>query len=377
MRLYGVARPTLLAAALAATLAACHTKPPPPAPNAPPERAHHRDGAFQNRYTEFETRPARDFWQWKLDQWRNGLPPPPTTPIPTAAPDRAFIATNARAGRAMQPAATWIGHATVLVQMGGVNVITDPIFSERASPVDFTGPRRLQPPALALAELPRIDVVLVSHNHYDHCDIASLRTLARQEGGSPLFVVPLGVRVLLAENGIERVAELDWWESVRVDGASGPVEIVLTPVQHWSGRRLDDRMRTLWGGYAVFAPDLHLYFAGDTGYSRDFADTRARFASRQSPERGGGFDLALLPIGAYEPRWFMQTSHVNPDEAVRAHLDLGAKRSLGVHWGTFPLTDEPLDQPPRDLDAARVAHRVQGDVFVTMPIGGTLKLAPR
>ena len=370
-------RPTLLAAGLAATLAACHTKPPPPAPGAPPERVHHRDGTFQNRYTEFETRGTLDFWRWKLDQWVNGLPPPPSTPIPTVAPDRAFVAANGVAGRAMQPAATWIGHATVLVQMGGVNLVTDPVFSERASPVSFAGPRRHQPPALALAELPRVDVVLVSHNHYDHCDVASLRALASQPGGAPLFVVPLGVRALLAENGIERVAELDWWQSVKVDGAAGQVEVVLVPVQHWSGRRLDDRMKSLWGGYAVFAPELHLYYGGDTGYSPDFADTRARFASRQSSERGGGFDLALLPIGAYEPRWFMQTSHVNPDEAVRAHVDLGAKRSLGIHWGTFPLTDEPLDQPPRALAEARTTHRVSDDVFVTMPIGATLKLAPR
>ena len=128
---------------------------------------------------------------------------------------------------------------------------------------------------------------------------------------------------------------------------------MLTPVQHWSGRRLDDRMRTLWGGWAIFAPESQVYYAGDTGYSQDFADTRARFAARQSAARGGGFDLALIPIGAYEPRWFMRDSHVNPDEALQVHLDLGAKRSLGVHWGTFPMTDEPLDQPPRDLAVAR------------------------
>ena len=365
---------TLPLAAAALALAACHTKPPPAAPDAPAERAHHRGETFQNRYVEFETRGMLDFWRWKLDQAINGLPPPPSAPIPTVAPDRAFIDANARAAGAMQPAVTWIGHATALVQAGGLNILTDPVFSERVSPVTFAGPRRHQPPALPLDALPRIDVVLVSHDHYDHCDVASLGALARQAGGGPLFVVPLKLRGLLAAHGAQRIAELDWWQSVSVPGAKGPVDIVLTPVQHWSGRGLHDRMRTLWGGYAVFAPDAHVYFGGDTGYSRDFADTRARFASRQA---AGGFDLALLPIGSYEPRWFMQAQHVNPDEAVRAHLDLGARRSLAVHWGTFPLADEALDQPPRELAAARAKHGVGDDAFILLPIGGTLKLPPR
>jgi N-acyl-phosphatidylethanolamine-hydrolysing phospholipase D len=361
----------LLAPLALAALAACHTKPPPAAPDAPPERAHHRGDTFQNRYVEFETRRSTEFWRWKLDQVLNGLPPPPSTPIPTVVPDRAFIDANARAGRAMQPAVTWIGHATTLVQLDGLNLITDPVFSERVSPVTFAGPKRHQPPAIALADLPRIDVVLVSHNHYDHCDVASLRALARQSGGPPRFVVPLGLRALLADAGIRDVIELDWWQSTTVNGVAGPTEIVLTPVQHWSGRRLDDRMETLWGGYAVLSPGLNVYFAGDTGYSPDFADTRARFAAR------GGFDFALLPIGAYEPRWFMQLQHMNPDEAVRAHLDLRARSTLGIHWGTFELTDEPLDQPPRDLVAARAKHGVSEDAFYTMPIGGTRRLAPR
>jgi N-acyl-phosphatidylethanolamine-hydrolysing phospholipase D len=366
----GVTRRLLPLVALCA-LAACHTKPPPVAPDAPPERAHHRGATYQNRYVEFETSGAVAFWRWKLDQLVNGLPPPPSTPIPSVAPDRAFVDANARAGRAMQPAVTWIGHATTLVQVDGLNVLTDPVFSERVSPVTFAGPKRHQPPAIALAHLPRIDVVLVSHDHYDHCDLASLAALARQPGGPPRYVVPLGVRALLAEAGIPNVLELDWWESTSVDGAAGPLEIVLTPVQHWSGRRLDDRMRTLWGGYALFSPGFNVYFAGDTGYSPDFADTRARFASR------GGFDLALLPIGAYEPRWFMRLQHMNPDEAVLAHRDLRARVTLGIHWGTFELTDEPLDQPPRDLAQARAKYGVSEDAVFTLPIGGTRRLAPR
>ncbi len=157
----------------------------------------------------------------------------------------------------------------------------------------------------------------------------------------------------------------------------GDVEIVLTPVQHWSGRSFGDRMETLWGGYALFAPQLHLFFAGDSGYSKDFADIRARFASRQGAAQGGGFDIALLPIGAYEPRWFMQPAHVDPDEAVRIHRDLGAKASLGIHWGTFELTDESLDEPPRVLALARQAQGVAASAFFTLAVGQTRRLAPR
>ena len=242
---------------------------------------------------------------------------------------------------AHNPSITWIGHATVLVQMDGLNIVTDPAWSERASPFQWIGPKRAQPPGVALADLPHVDLVLVSHNHYDHFDEASVRALAAQPGGPPLFVVGLGLKEWLAGIGITNAVELDWWQSTRL----GAVEVVMTPVQHWSARGLHDRMKTLWGGFAVFGPSMHLFHAGDTGYSKDFADIRARFADRQ---RGGGFDLALLPVGGYEPRWFMAQQHVNPEEAVRIHRDLGAKRSLGMHWGTFQLTDESLDAPPAD-----------------------------
>ena len=368
---------SLLALVVATIAAGCATRPAPARPGATPDVAHHRDDRFQNRHIEFGTKSIEDFLRWRFLAWRNGLPPPPREPIPTIAPDRAFIATNARAGALMQPAVTWIGHATVLVQAGGLNVLTDPIFSERASPLDFVGPKRHQPPALSIDELPRIDAVVISHDHYDHCDLRSLVALARQAGGAPLFLVPLGVGDLLRSAGIQRVVELDWWRSHALAGARGAVEFTLTPVQHWSGRRLDDRMRTLWGGWAILAPDLHVYHAGDTAWSRDFADTRAFFAERQSPARGGGFDIALLPIGAYEPRWFMRDSHVNPEEAVAIHDAIGAKRTLGVHWGTFPLSDEPLDEPPRALAEARRLRGVPDDEFFLLPIGGTRVLEGR
>jgi N-acyl-phosphatidylethanolamine-hydrolysing phospholipase D len=329
---------------------------------------HHRDGGFQNNHGDFEPKSLADVLRWKLAAARQGLPRRPAAPIPTQAPDLAFIRANL--GERQVPAVTWIGHATVLAQLGGLNLLTDPIFSERASPVAFAGPRREQPPGLALAELPHIDAVLVSHNHYDHLDLASCRALAAQPGGSPLFVVPLGLKAWFEGHGLPRVVELDWWQATALQG----VDIVLVPAQHWSARGLADRMKTLWGGFAVFAPDCHLFFAGDTGYSRDFADIRAHFAPRQA---AGGFDIALIPIGAYEPRWFMAAQHVNVEEALKIHADLGAKASLGVHWGTFELTDEALDEPPRQLARQRAALGLSEADFFTLAVGATRRLAPR
>ena len=340
-------------------------------PGQPP---HHREGgSFQNNYVEFEPKGLIALARWQVASWRDGLPRPPATATPLLVPDLGLIQSNAKAGAHMQPAVTWVGHATVLLQMAGLNVLTDPMFSDRASPLRFIGPMRKHKPGLWFNELPHIDLVLISHNHYDHLDAASVDNLAAQPGGSPLFVVPLGLKAWLAERGITRVVELDWWQSHRL----GAVEIVLTPVQHWSGRGLTDRMKTLWGGFALFSPQLHVFFAGDTGYSKDFTDIRERFAGRQTAAAGGGFDIALLPIGAYEPRWFMRTQHVNPDEAVRVHRDLGAKATLGIHWGTFSLTDESLDEPPRALAAARQAQGVPDPVFFTLALGETRRLAAR
>lgn len=329
---------------------------------------HHRDGGFQNNDGDFEPKSLADVIRWRWNAARRGLPPRPRAPIPAQAADLAFI--HANAGAIQQPAVTWIGHATVLAQFGGLNLLTDPIFSERASPVAFAGPRREQPPGVALQDLPAIGAVLVSHNHYDHLDLPSCRALAAQPGGSPLFVVPLGLADWFRRRGLDRVVELDWWQSHTLAG----VEIVLVPAQHWSARGLNDRMKTLWGGFAVFAPDCQLFFAGDTGYSRDFSRIRERFAARQA---GGGFDIALIPIGAYEPRWFMAEQHVNVEEALKIHADLGARRTLGVHWGTFELTDEPLDEPPRQLVQQRQALGLPEEEFFTLAIGATHRLPRR
>ena len=354
----------LLAAGL---MTACAPAPDPPG-DAP--RHHRVGGGFQNNHLGSDAKGVSDLLRWRWQALRKDLPPPPAQATPVVRPDLDFLHANASAGVAMQPALTWVGHSTVLAQLGGLNLITDPMFSERASPVSWAGPRRAQPPGVVLTELPRIDVVLLSHNHYDHCDVPSLRHLNAQPGGPPLFLVPLGLKAWMADIGITRVVELDWWQSHHV----GATEFVFTPAQHWSGRGPLDRLATLWGGYAVFAPDQHLYFAGDTGYSPDFVDIATRFAGRQGD---AGFDIALIPVGAYEPRWFMAEQHVNPQEAVRIHQDLRARASMGIHWGSFALTDEPLDQPPRDLADARRVAGLADEAFFVLAIGQTRKLPRR
>ena len=350
---------------------------PPANPYYDPDKSHHRPDGFRNNYHHFEPKGLADVMRWRINAARNKLPPPPTEPIPQLAPDLAFLHQNAQAKAQMKPAVTWIGHATVMAQLGGLTLLTDPIFSDRASPSQRFGPKRHQPPGVAANALPRIDLVLASHNHYDHLDDASITSLNAQLGGPPTFVVPLGLKPWLASRGITSAIELDWWHSHIIPTAKGDVEVMLVPAQHWSARGIRDRMATLWGGFAVFAPDCHLFYAGDTGYSRDFADMRERFAHRQTTLQGGGFDIALLPIGAYEPRWFMAAQHVNAAEAVKIHRDLGAKRSLGVHWGTFELTDEPLDEPPRAMALQRQVQGVADDDFFVLAVGETRLVQPR
>ena len=336
-----------------------------------PAQHHRRGDRFQNNYLEFEPKGLGALLRWRGQAAADRLPKPPRSPTPRMEADLTFVGENAHAGAAMIPAATWIGHASVLVQVGGANFLTDPMFSDRASPLAFIGPKRQAAPGLALADLPHIDAVLISHNHYDHLDVASVHALASQPGGSPLFIVPLGIKRWMEDQGITNVIELDWWESASVS----KVEIVLTPSQHWSGRGLNDRMKTLWGGYAMFAPEFKVFFAGDTAYLKDFADIHARFAARHGP--GRGFDLALIPIGAYEPRWFMSQQHVDPAEAVQIHLDVAAVRSIGIYWGTFELTDEALDEPPLALASAARERSLSDGAFTVMAVGETRRFPRR
>jgi L-ascorbate metabolism protein UlaG (beta-lactamase superfamily) len=250
-------------------------------------------------------------------------------------------------------AITFINQASFLLRLPGTTVLTDPIFSERCSPVSWAGPKRVREPGISLADLPRPDVVLVSHNHYDHMDFPTLRAL--QARFAPLFVTTLGNARTLARLGIV-ATELDWWQDVTV----GALRITATPARHFSARTPFDRNRTLWGGFMVRTGAGTVLFAGDSGAGPHWGDIRARL---------GAPDVALLPIGAYEPRWFMAPVHMNPAEAVEAHLALGARRSVGMHFGTFQLTDEAIDAPLLALEAARQALGV--DAFGTLGFGET------
>ena len=245
-------------------------------------------------------------------------------------------------------ALTFVGHATFLVQVGTTNVLIDPVYAERASPVTFAGPRRVRAPGVRFDDLPAISLVLLSHNHYDHCDLGTLRALDRRF--HPWLVAPIGNGPLLRSAGIRKVEELDWWQRA----SAAPLPITLTPAQHFSARGPFDRNRALWGGFLIEARGRRILFVGDTGYGPHFRE----IAARLSP-----VDLALLPIGAYEPRWFMKDIHMNPAEAVQAHLDLGARRSLGMHWGTFQLTPEGVDEPVRELTKALQERGVPMEQF--------------
>ncbi len=265
-------------------------------------------------------------------------------------------------------ALTFVGHATVLVTMETCRFLCDPFFSERAGPFARLGPKRVRAPGLALADLPPLDMVLLSHNHYDHMDLPALRAIRRRpsRAGLPVPVVTgLGNAGTLARGGVRGATELDWWESVSpVPG----VTVTYTPAQHWSRRGLRDRRRALWGGFVVETGGARFYFAGDSGYCPWF---------RTIGDRLGAPDLAVLPIGAYAPRWFMQPQHMNPAEAVQAHLDLRAARSVGVHFGTVQLTDEAIDEPPEALASARAAAGVAPGDFATLDVGETLTVSVR
>jgi L-ascorbate metabolism protein UlaG (beta-lactamase superfamily) len=253
---------------------------------------------------------------------------------------------------------TFIGHATFLIQTEAGNVLTDPMYSQRAGPMNLLGPRRVRQPAVLFEELPPISTVLLSHNHYDHCDLATLRRIARRD--DPLVVTPLGNAPLLRTVGLRRIEELDWWQ----EASMAAMSITLTPAQHFSARTPFDRNRALWGGFALMAGQARIYFAGDSAYAGLFRDIR---------ERLGPIDLALLPIGAYEPRWFMQAVHMNPSEAVQAHLDLEAAESIGMHFGTFQLTTEGIDEPLRALAAALQASSVPPSRFRTLDFGESVR----
>jgi L-ascorbate metabolism protein UlaG (beta-lactamase superfamily) len=318
------------------------------------DKAHHTENGFINPQ-EHEQTTFSDFLKWR---WNRS---------PDQSKNYQFVVRKPDVKDLRNPAAnnqvTWIGHATVLLQTEGINILTDPQFSERASPVQWLGPQRVVPPALRIEQLPPVDYVLISHNHYDSLDTDSVKALhARPNGDKTVFVVPLKLKAWFANEGISNVVELDWWQKKQFKN----ITITAVPAQHWSKRSMIGQNQTLWAGFVVTSPSLNFYFAGDTGYYQPMF--------LEIGEKLGPFDLAAIPIGAYEPRWFMKSKHINPDESVKVHRDIQASKSIAIHWGTFPLTDEPLDEPPLKLWKALDKYEVPEDAFVVMQHGETMRI---
>jgi N-acyl-phosphatidylethanolamine-hydrolysing phospholipase D len=294
------------------------------------------DGRFRNPWPNSEPHDWRALLRWARERRSQTLARSPRRgTFPVATPAILYPRASST-----DFTATWIGHSTVLLQLGRLNVLTDPVFSERAFPVQRMGPRRIMNPGLAIDALPSLDVILLSHNHYDHLDRLAVKRLAKVHPRTT-WLVPLGLGAYVRGWGARDIIELDWWQETALDG----LRVTATPARHFSARRLGDRNRSLWCGFAFALDGRRAYFAGDTAYHPEFAEIGARC---------GPFDLVMIPIGAYEPRWFMERVHADPEDAVRIYEDLIAPHPeaprplmLGIHWGTFRLTDEPMDEPPR------------------------------
>ncbi|HVH40009.1 MAG TPA: MBL fold metallo-hydrolase [Gemmatimonadaceae bacterium] len=321
--------------------------------------AHHAsDGRFRNPWPDSGPHSARDIARLMWTQLSSG-PSVRRGSFPAAS--AAFL--HPRAG-SDEATATWMGHSTTLLQVGGMNILTDPMWSENAFPVQGMGPRRVMPPPIPLDALPPIDIVLQSHNHYDHLDAGTVRRIAAMHPRAT-WVAPLRLGATLRRLGVREVVELDWWQEADVRG----IGITATPACHFSGRGPFDRNRTLWCGFALRAGSRRAWFAADTAYHPEFG---------LIGERCGPFDLVLMPIGAYEPRWFMRIVHVDPDEAVQAYRDACAAWSsapaptmLAIHWGTFRLTAESMDEPPLRARAAWDRAGLPGEALWIAAFGET------
>jgi L-ascorbate metabolism protein UlaG (beta-lactamase superfamily) len=331
--------------ALSALLSACASTPL----GAPSD---HLDGHRFRNPEPFESRGLMDVLRWKLGG-SPAQPWPDFVPIEPAPPPPARVTEGLRV--------TYVNHATVLVQVAGLNLLTDPVWSDVVGPGGGIGQRRRKPPGLRFDDLPAIDVVLLSHDHYDHLDLPTLRRLKARD--APRVLAGLGTAVWLADQGLPGAVDLDWWQSVSV----GPARITFTPARHASRRGAFDGDQRLWGGFQVEAQGQRVFFAGDTGMGSHFADIR---------ERLGPPTLALLPIGAYLPRWFMQPQHIDPDEAVAAHRALGAQHSLAIHWGTFRQADEGMNDPVQALARALDAQHPPTLDFRALDNGGSWSLHP-
>lgn len=337
---------SLVIVMLLLSISACATKNPYYRPDLP----HHTKTGFRNTMMPERVK-KRGVMYWLVQLFEakagiEGLAEPAATTTPDLQqifhPDPNKIQ------------ATWLGHSTVLIQYQGLNILTDPVFSKRVSPIGFIGPKRVIPSVITIEELPSIDVVVISHNHYDHLDTNSVKAL----GKDTLFLVPLGNKSWFNKKGIMNVVEQDWWGIYRHKGFI----FRLTPAQHFTGRKIFDLRKSLWGGWAILKDDAQIYFAGDTGYTPQFKEIGAR---------SGPFDLALIPIGAYAPRDTLRYVHIDPYEAAQTHRDVRSQKSIAIHWGTFRLTTEPLGEPIKVLSEAKKLHNVAEDDFLTIKVGET------
>ncbi len=252
----------------------------------------------------------------------------------------------------------WIGHSTVLLHVNGKMILTDPIFSDRCSPVQFAGPKRYTNPAISIKDLPAIDIVVISHNHYDHLDYNTVKKI----GNSTTWFVPLGLKRWFNDMGVENVIEMDWLDSYTLDG----VNINCLPSQHWSKRTLFNSYESLWASWSIEIDDFKFWFAGDTGYND--------IQFKEIGDNYGPFNLASIPIGAYEPRWFMKNFHINPDEAVKIHLDVKSQKSIGIHFGTFVLTTEDIREPMKKIKTARDYYGLNQKQFLIPELGEFINL---
>lgn len=320
---------------------------------------HHRPGGgFRNPWVHDALPAFGSLLKWLLVHRTTRPRPKDPDPSVFQVASPAFATPRAAVD---QITVTWVGHSTLLIQLGGLNVLTDPMWSARASPVRFLGPRRWVRPGVALNALPPLDVILQSHNHYDHLDDRSVRALTSAHPYAR-WLMPLGLGTFVQARGARAVTERDWWQEATV----GPLRFTCTPAQHFSSRGFGDRGDTLWCGWAMAAQSGgRVYFAGDTGHHPEFA---------LIGERCGPFDVALLPIGAYEPRWFMRYVHMNPEEAVAAFRALNARTMVPIHWGTFKLTDEAMDEPPLRARAAFDDAQLARDGYRQLLHGETLTL---
>ena len=312
-----------------------------------------KDGIFYNNYIDHKMASFKEFWKWRKESTK-----PDPISFPLAKNNPQFLKDNKT-----KKTLTWIGHASFLLQIDGVNILTDPHLTKRASPFSFAGPARTTPPGLKVKNLPIIDIIIISHNHYDHLDSQSIRQIINQQkNNQPLILVPLKLKKLIENFGATNVKELGWWDNSKYKHLT----LHSVPVQHWSNRSFNTN-KTLWCGWVIENSNFKTFFCGDTGYSKDFVNIQKKF---------NHMDLSLIPIGAYAPRWFMKDHHCNVEEAIQIHKDIKSKHSVAMHWGTFQLTDEPMEEPTELLKILSSEMNLLKGEFIAMQHGESKIIKP-